>query len=162
MDTQLICSSDKQLIFFSVSSWNIWDILILKVFIIRNYNLPGHPFSILSSWTKVDRRCQFCIVFFCFCFLFVCLVFLGSHLEHMEVPRLRAELELQLQAYITATAVQDPSCVCDLQDSWWQCCFLNPLSNARDRTCVSSWMLVGFITTEPGGELYIVSFWSHG
>jgi len=32
----------------------------------------------------------------------------------MEVPRLRGESELQLPAYTTATATQDPSRVCDL------------------------------------------------
>ena len=40
----------------------------------------------------------------------------------MEVPRLGVELELQLPAYATATATQDPNHVCDL------------LSEARDRT----------------------------
>ena len=33
---------------------------------------------------------------------------LGLHLLHMEVPRLGVELELQLPAYTTATAMQDP------------------------------------------------------
>ena len=32
----------------------------------------------------------------------------------MKVPRLRAESELQLLAYATATATQDLSSVCDL------------------------------------------------
>ena len=32
---------------------------------------------------------------------------------HMEVPRLRVELELQLPAYATATANQDLSLVCN-------------------------------------------------
>ena len=32
--------------------------------------------------------------------------FLGPHLWHMEVPRLREELELQLLGYATATAMQ--------------------------------------------------------
>ena len=45
---------------------------------------------------------------------FVCLVFLGLHLQHMEVPRLGVELELQLLGTATATAMQDLSCVCDL------------------------------------------------
>ena len=31
---------------------------------------------------------------------------------------------------------QDPSCICDLHNSWWPCCILNPLSEARDGTCV--------------------------
>ena len=34
--------------------------------------------------------------------------FLGLHLQHMEVPRLGVKLELQLPAYTTATAMQDP------------------------------------------------------
>ena len=54
----------------------------------------------------------------------------------MEVSRPRGKLELQLLAYITATATWDPSCLCDLHHSSWQCWILNPLSEARDRTCV--------------------------
>ena len=33
------------------------------------------------------------------------LCFLGPHLQHMEVPRLGVELELQLPGYATATAM---------------------------------------------------------
>ena len=40
--------------------------------------------------------------FFVFC------LFLGLHLQHMEVPRLGVKLELQLPAYATAIAMQDP------------------------------------------------------
>ena len=69
----------------------------------------------------------------------------------MEVPRLRAELELQLLAYTTATgtgtgtatATQGPSRVCDPHHSSWQCQILDPLSEARDQTCVlmdASWV----------------------
>ena len=45
-------------------------------------------------------------------------------------------MELQLLAYTTATATQDPSRVCDLHHSLWQCWILNLLSKARDRTCI--------------------------
>ena len=38
---------------------------------------------------------------------FFFLVFLGPNPRHMEVPRLGAESELQLQAYTTATATPD-------------------------------------------------------
>ena len=48
---------------------------------------------------------------------------------HMEVPWLRVESELQLPAYTTATAMQDPSRICDQCHSQ----ILNPLSEARDR-----------------------------
>ena len=67
--------------------------------------------------------------------LFV-LFFFGPNVRHMEVPRLGVESELQLPAYTTATAMQDPSCVCDLHHSSRQGQVLNPLGEARDRTCV--------------------------
>ena len=51
----------------------------------------------------------------------------------MEVPELGVELELQLLAYATGTAMQDLSHVCDLHHSSQQCWILNPLSGARDR-----------------------------
>ena len=38
-------------------------------------------------------------------------VLLGPHLQLMEVPRLGVELELQLAAYDTATAMPDPICI---------------------------------------------------
>ena len=52
----------------------------------------------------------------------------------MEVPRLGVELELQLPAYATATAMQDPSCILHLYHSSWQRQILNPLGEARDQT----------------------------
>ena len=53
----------------------------------------------------------------------------------MKVPRLGVELELQLLAYTTATAMQDLNHVSSLYHSSWQFSgILNPLSEARDRT----------------------------
>ena len=52
----------------------------------------------------------------------------------MEVPRLGVKLELQLPAYTTATAMWDPSHICDLYHSSRQRGILNPLSQARDQT----------------------------
>ena len=69
-----------------------------------------------------------------FFILFYFFVYLGPHPQHMEVPRLGAESELQPPAYTTATATQDLSHVCDLQHSSWQRQILNPLSKTRDRT----------------------------
>ena len=43
---------------------------------------------------------------------------------------------VKLLACTTATAMQDPTCVCDLHHSSRQHKILNPLSKARDRTCV--------------------------
>ena len=54
----------------------------------------------------------------------------------MEVPRIEVESELQLLVYTTATTTGDPSRICDLHHSSWQCQILNPLSKARDQTCI--------------------------
>ena len=52
----------------------------------------------------------------------------------MEVPRLGAELKLSPPAYATATAMQDPSRVCDLHHNSQQHWILNSLSKAKDQT----------------------------
>ena len=52
----------------------------------------------------------------------------------MEVSRLGVKLELQLQAYTTATATSDLSCVCNPHHSSRQRQILSPLSKVRDRT----------------------------
>ena len=70
-----------------------------------------------------SSKCQHFIFIFCF---------LGLHLQHVEVPRLGVESELQLLAYATATATQDLSLYCDLHHSSWHCLILNPLTEARD------------------------------
>ena len=80
------------------------------------------------------------LMFFVFFFF---LIFLGLHLQHMEVPRLGVELELQLPAYSTATATPDLNHIYDLQCSSQQCQMLNPLIEARDQTCIfmdTSWI----------------------
>ena len=48
----------------------------------------------------------------------------------MDAHGLGVELELQLLAYATDTAMSDLSPICDLHQ------ILNPLSKARDRTCI--------------------------
>ena len=54
--------------------------------------------------------------------------FLGPYLQHMEVPRLGIELELQLPAYTTAMLDLTYAAACDNAGS------LNPLREARDQT----------------------------
>ena len=65
-----------------------------------------------------------CCVCVCVC---VC-VFLGPHPRHVAVPILGVKSELQLPAYTTATAMSDPSHICDPHHSSWQHQILNPLS----------------------------------
>ena len=101
-----------------------WDTPIL-------FNQKCSPFIQLTHWKYVR--------FFCF-FLF----------RAYEVPRLGVELELQLPAYITESP--DPSCVCNLHHSSWQCWILNPLSEARNRTCILM-DTIGSYPAEPQREL---------
>ena len=64
--------------------------------------------------------------------------FFSATQEHMEVPRLEVESELQLPTYTTATAAQDY-----LHHSSQRCGILNPLSEARDQTLIlmdTSWV----------------------
>ena len=60
--------------------------------------------------------------------------------------------ELQQPAYSTATAMPEPSRVCDLHHSSWQCQSLNPLSKARDWTHVLMDTSLA-VTAEPQWEL---------
>ena len=46
--------------------------------------------------------------------LFLFFIFIGLHLQHMEVPRLGVESELQLLTYTAAKATPDPSLICNL------------------------------------------------
>ena len=75
--------------------------------------------------------------------MFILFFFLRLYLQHMEVPRLEIESELQLPAYTTATATLDLSHICDLQCSLWQHQILYPLSEARDQTCILTDTMLG-------------------
>ena len=55
---------------------------------------------------------------------------------NMQVPRLGVKLQLQLLVYVIATALPDPSCVCNLLHNSLKCWILNLLSEARERSCV--------------------------
>ena len=99
--------------------------------------------KLFKKWTKLvhlhKRNLSSNFILF---YLFFC--FLGLHLQHMEVPRLGVELELQLPAYTIATATPALSHICNLHHSSWQHWILNPQSEARDRTCIlmdNGWVL---------------------
>ena len=75
---------------------------------------------------------------------FFSFVFLGLHLQHMEVPRLGVESELQLLACGMATATPDPVSIYDLHCSLQQHWIFNSLHEARDHTYIlmdTSWVL---------------------
>ena len=56
--------------------------------------------------------------------------------EEYGDSQVRGQLEMQLLAYTTATAMSDPSHVCDLHYGSRQHQILNPLSEGRGRICV--------------------------
>ena len=68
----------------------------------------------------------------------------------MEVPKPGAVSDPQLPVYTTATAMPDPSHICDLHLSSQQHQILNLLSEARDRTGI---LMIWFISAEPQQEL---------
>ena len=87
---------------------------------------------------KVFSYVSFFLSFFFFFFL------LTPHLRHMEVPRLGVESELQLWAYTTATAVLDPSYICDLPCTLQHHLILKPLVRPRIKLASSQtlyWVL---------------------
>ena len=77
--------------------------------------------------------------------------FFMVHLQHMEGPRPGVQSELQLPAYTTAAATWDLSLVCNLYHSSGQCQILNWVRPGIKPA--SSWILVGFLITEPQREL---------
>ena len=70
-----------------------------------------------------------------FFFFFFFTAALRPHLWHLDIPRLGVKSELWLQANTTATAVQDPSLICDLHHSSQQHQIPDPLGEAKHRTC---------------------------
>ena len=67
---------------------------------------------------------------------FLFFFFLGLHLQNAEVPRLGVTSEPHLLATATATAMLELSCICHLHCSSPQHWIRNPLSEARDQTCI--------------------------
>ena len=70
----------------------------------------------------------------------------------MEVPRLAAESELQLPAYTTATAMRDPSHICNLHHRSQQHQIPNPLREARNGTRILT-DISQILSTAPQKEL---------
>ena len=128
---------------WEASAWH-WQGIYISPIIIR-YLLDSTKQRKMKwlHFPKLEKQKILCVCVFVS-------VFLGLHPWHMEVPMLGIQLELQPPAYTTATATPDLSWVCDLHHCAWQCWILNPLSEARDRTCnlmVPSWVHFQCTTT---------------
>ena len=129
-------------------------------------NYPAHKTTLSWGYYHFLRQFAFCLwrmylsQYTCFYFtmaqyFFFFFVILGSHPQHMEVPRLGVKSKLQLQAHTSATATHYPSHICDIHHSsqqlltHWEKPGIEP---------VSSWILTGFInhwamTGTPCGSL---------
>ena len=130
--------------------------LIANPFQGNHLHLPIHPTpspDVILEWVISGTRIQtlpcgnimlpilqsfffffFPFFSFFFFFFFLSFVFWGLHLRHMALPRLEVQSELWPPAYARATAMPDPSRVCNLHHSSHQHPILNPLSQARDGT----------------------------
>ena len=75
--------------------------------------------------------------------------FLWPHLQHMKVPRLGAESELQLPAYATDPETLDPSCICSLHSS---CGNMRPLTH---------WVRPGMVPASSWGPYLVLNPLSH-
>ena len=69
-----------------------------------------------------------CVCFSLFCLFRAVLAAYGGSQARGLIGAVAASLH---QSYSNARA----QCICNLHDSSWQCQILNPLSEARDRTC---------------------------
>ena len=97
-------------------------------------------------WELVPSHCTvLCLVFSFFLLLIISDDEANSHfffsslrpqLLHMEVPQIRVKSELQLLACATAIGIPHLSSLWNLCHSSWQCLIPNPLSEARDWTCI--------------------------
>ena len=120
-------------------------VLISDIQVIQLYIFFFIFFSIIVYY-KILNIVPYSIVRPCCCPLLTLFIYLFMYPWHMEVPRLGVQLQLQLPAYVTATATPDLSCVCDLHHKSQQYQILNQLRVARDRTCVlmdTSWVATG-------------------
>ena len=118
-DTSHFSNHERKNWHFTSSNWN------------QGWVYPtNHKYTYRIIFQHIQDLCIYTnSFFFSFCFL-------GPHQQHMEVLRLGVESELQLPAYATVIATQDPSHICDLHHSSRQHQIPDSLSKARDWTCI--------------------------
>ena len=91
--------------------------------------------SFLDIWPGVGLQDHVVTLVLVFgIFLFVCLLFRATPAAYGS---------FQARGRIGAAAMQDPSHICNLHHSLWQCWILNPLTEAGDRTHIlmdNSWV----------------------
>ena len=94
---------------------------------------------ILCSFSFTEHKMLHFHPYFLFFYIlkFYFIVFFGGpDPQPLGFPRLGVTLELYSLAYTICTPMPDLSCIWDLHHHSLQCWILNPLSEARDPTCV--------------------------
>ena len=110
-----------------------------------NFYLPGWDFEPLKECGLMDEGST-CMVWFCLFSFFCLFVFLLFRAEPVAYggSQTRGWIRASALVYATATAMPDPSWVCDLHHGSRQCQILNPRSKARNQTHIlidASWVL---------------------
>ena len=104
-----------------------------------------HYYGILGFYTLFRCPCFVCFV------LIAALVAYGNSWA-------RGLIGAAAEGYTTATAMPELSHICDLHHSSWQCQILNPLSEARDWTCILMDAMLGSQTAKPQWEILLGIF----
>ena len=135
----LVFSFEVEYILYLLFSFAIW--FFSRFFFLKSLCYPLHSekwdtayFNNNKIYCFVFQHCSF---YWCFLFCLCCFCFLGLHPQHMEVPRLGVESELQSTTYTTAhinTRYLTP----------WVRPGIEP---------VTSWFLVVFVSAAPQWEL---------
>ena len=126
-----------------------------------------------ETWLSCKNcvQCFYSYLFIClfiYLFIYFCLVCLLRAAPAAYGGSQARGPRLQLQAYATATAMQDPSCVFNLHHSSQQHQIPNLLSKARDRTCnfmVPSWNCFLCATMRTPTLIYLklcLLYWEEG
>ena len=87
-------------------------LVVANVLALESFVLAAVQVGLIAVFLKSSKMI---VIFF---FFFFSLCFVGQHSQHMEIPRLGVESELQLPAYTIATATSEPSDICDLPTPW--------------------------------------------
>ena len=106
----------------------------------KTYTVRNGPPTLLNIDSPCLLLSQFlvcvCLCFFFFFFFFFSFFFLGPNLQHMEVPRLGVQSELQLPATAKATATRNLSHNYALHQHSRQLQMPSLLREARDGSCI--------------------------
>ena len=129
----LFCFTDMIILIVVTSGSLIFSSASSKLFL----NTPGNFFILLVSAPEF-LFVPFCIsLFICFWFcLFVCLFSFYSLTCDIQRFLGWGQIGTAAAVYNTAMATPDPGHICSLYHSFQQCWILNPLSEARDQTCI--------------------------